>query len=257
MPGPRLIVTRPVEAAERWVGQLVAAGVPAVALPLIGIEPPADPLPLRRLWRDLAGHAFVMFVSGNAVQQFFLQRPFDVTWPADLRAGATGPGTAQALLDAGLAQAQIVLPQVDAGGDWDAEALWQRIGGEPWRGQRVIVVRGERGRDWLAEQWRAAGAEVRFVDAYRRVVPRFDTAQQRLLAEAMVLPASQLWLFSSSEAIQNLRRMAPAGFSWGASRAIATHPRIADAARRAGFGEVRLAAPQLADVLAAWRAWRA
>jgi len=58
-----------------------------------------------------------------------------------------------------------------------------------------------------------------------------------------------VWLFSSSEAIANLQLLAP-GQSWQQARAVATHPRIAQAARAAGFGVVWESRASLDDVLA-------
>ena len=58
-----------------------------------------------------------------------------------------------------------------------------------------------------------------------------------------------IWLFSSSEALAHLRGLLPA-VDWHAARAVATHERIAQAAREAGFGRVGLASPRLADLVA-------
>jgi uroporphyrinogen-III synthase len=72
---PRAIVTRPAKEAQLWVADLRALGVDALALPLITIGPVADPAALANAWRTLAQYDAVMFVSGNAVAQFFAQRP--------------------------------------------------------------------------------------------------------------------------------------------------------------------------------------
>ncbi|MFY9511768.1 MAG: uroporphyrinogen-III synthase, partial [Rubrivivax sp.] len=97
----RVIVTRPPAQAAAWVAQLQARAVDALALPLIHIAPVADPAPLRAAWQALPGVALLMFVSANAVAQFFAQRPEGAAWPAGTRAGSTGPGTTAALQDAG------------------------------------------------------------------------------------------------------------------------------------------------------------
>jgi uroporphyrinogen-III synthase len=55
-----------------------------------------------------------------------------------------------------------------------------------------------------------------------------------------------VWLFSSSEALTFLPALP--GVQWSAARAIATHPRIADAARAAGWGTVLQSRPALADI---------
>ena len=103
----RVIVTRPEREAQDWVQALQQAGYAAQALPLIGIGPAPDLDAVHRAWRQLHQYLGVMFVSANAVAGFFAARPADaVALSADAgsatRAWATGPGTTQALLRAGV-----------------------------------------------------------------------------------------------------------------------------------------------------------
>ena len=244
----RLIVTRPAAQAEGWITRLRALGVDAVGLPLIGIEPVPDRAPLQTAWAGLAHARLVMFVSANAVSHFFDARPAAAAWPAGTAAGSTGPGTSAALRAAGVPDACIVEP--GPGAAPDSEALWQRIHGWPWAGRRALVVRGEDGRDWLAEQLRQAGAQVDFVAAYRRVPPLLSDEQRALLQAAFSDPGAHCWHFSSSESIANLARVLPAA-DWSRSAALATHARIAESARRHGFGRVTLVAatPEAAAAL--------
>jgi uroporphyrinogen-III synthase len=235
------IVTRPADQASAWVADLRAHGIDAAALPLIAIEPPADAEPVRAAWRSLDRRALVLFVSANAVQHFFALRPAGAAWPATTRAAAPGPGTAAALRSQGL---QPVEPAADAPA-FDSEALWQQLRRQPWAGCSVLVVRGENGRDWLADQLRSAGATVDFLAAYARRPPRPEAGELALLAAARAEPARHLWLFSSSEAVRHLVALGPivAG-----ARALATHPRIAAAARVAGLAEVIECRPELQAV---------
>jgi uroporphyrinogen-III synthase len=210
---------------------------------------------VRAAWQRLPGLDLVMFVSANAVAQFFALGPEHGPWPVGVRAAATGPGTAAALRLAGVPEEALVEPAADAP-SFDSEALWARLSAEPWAGRQVLVVRGEDGRDWLAETLRGQGAEVGFVAAYRRQAPKPDAAGAALLAQAQAAPAAHLWLFSSSEALGHLRTLAPAA-DWAHSRAVASHPRIAQTAREAGFGQVVLAPPTPAGVAAAAAAFPA
>jgi uroporphyrinogen-III synthase len=244
----QLIVTRPAAQAADWVQALRALGQDAVALPLLDIAPVADPAPLHAAWRALPDAHFVMFVSANAVAHFFAQAPTGLAWPPDLRAGCTGPGTSAALRAAGVPADGIVEPPPEA--SFDSESLWALLAQEHWAGRHALVVRGEEGRDWLADTLRARGATVDFVAAYRRCAPVPDAAAQALLSRALALPAAYLWLFSSSEGVAHLRTLAP-GADWSRSGALASHPRIAQTARELGFGRVGLTAPSPAAVAAA------
>ncbi|HZN86996.1 MAG TPA: uroporphyrinogen-III synthase [Burkholderiales bacterium] len=247
----RVLVTRPAGQADTWVRALAARGVDAVALPLIDIAAPHDPAPVQAAWRALGDSRLAVFVSPNAARAFFQARPQGAAWPASTRAASVGPGTTQALRALGVPPSSIVEPHEDSA-QFDSEALWQRLERDDWRGAHVLVVRGDGGRDWLADTLRGAGAEVAFVAAYRRAAPRFDGECGARLAYALAHPESHVWLFSSSEAIDHLMH-APqpaAGADWSRARAIATHPRIASRARERGFGAVLECRPTVDAVVA-------
>jgi uroporphyrinogen-III synthase len=248
----RVIVTRPQAQADALVAELRAAAVDAVALPLIDIAPLADERPLREAWRRLDTFSLLMFVSANAVQHFMRLRPLSAAWPAQLLAASTGPGTSAALRDAGVPPEQLVEPDGEV---FDSEALWQQLLPRDWRGRHVLVVRGEGGRDWLAEQLRERGATVDFIAAYRRCPPQLDAAARRLLDAALAQPRLHLWVISSSEAAAHLGRLAPQA-DWRAADAVAPHPRIVQALQQLGFGRVRLVPADAAALAAVAREGR-
>jgi uroporphyrinogen-III synthase len=244
----RLIVTRPAAQAVEWVGELCHHGVDAIALPLIGIFPPRESAPVSAAWASLAAQRLVMFVSPNAAEQFFALRPTGAAWPADTLAGSPGPGTSRVLRALGVPEARIVEPKADAA-QFDSESLWERLRERDWAGAAVLIVRGESGRDWLAERLREAGARVDFVTAYERAAPVLLPDQREALRSALAAPAAHTWMFSSSESIDHLQALVPDA-DWRAARALATHPRIAARARDAGFGAVYECRPALGAVLA-------
>jgi uroporphyrinogen-III synthase len=241
----RVVVTRPAAQAATWVQSLAKHGIDAVAVPLIDIAPPDDPAAVDAAWRDLARQRLAVFVSPNAAQAFFERRPADLAWPAATRAAAVGPGTTQALRALGVPA--IVEPVPDSA-QFDSEALWQRLSIEDWTGARVLLVRGNGGREWLADMLRDRGAQVQHVAAYRRIAPRLADDALRALEDAVARPEEHVWLFSSSEAIGHLVALRPG--PWHAARALATHPRIAERARACGFGAVHASRPTLEAVVA-------
>lgn len=248
----RVLVTRPQREALRWVAQFQAHGCAAEALPLIAIVP-EEAAPLVAAWRRLDEYLALMFVSANAAEAFFAARPDGAAWPQGLRAWSTGPGTTRALRVAGVDAARLDAPPDDAP-QFDSEALWDLVGGTALAGARVLIVRGAdasgqiAGRPWLAERLQAAGCQVDAVAAYRRTVPTWD-APQLARARAAAQDDQALWLLSSSEAVRHLAQLLP-GQDWHAARALATHARIAEAARGLGFGRVAVSRPGMDDMLA-------
>ena len=243
-----VVLTRPRQEAERWAQRLRARGQSPLVLPLIEIGPAPDAQALRAAAADLSRYGAVMFVSANAVQGFFAAAPcFEGP-----RAWAPGLATRDALRAAGVPAERIDTPAADAT-QFDSESLWQQVAGQLGAGERVLLVRGgdsegrSQGRDWLAQQLAARGVAVDMLVAYVRQPPAWG--EEECACARRAAADGSVWLFSSSEAASNLSALLP-GQSWNNARAVATHPRIAQAVRALGFGAVRESRPALEDVLA-------
>jgi uroporphyrinogen-III synthase len=263
----RAIVTRPGQEADAWAAQIKRNGIEAVALPMIEIVAVPDCSQLAQAWKDLAKYDALMFVSSNAASHFFAARPTEIVSPwvsasKAPRAWVTGPGSRAALLAQGVPANHIDMPAPTAQ-SLDSEALWLQVEAQIKTGTRILIVRGDKaseaadapapgspsgqGRDWLAVQLQARGAQVDYVVADARRPPQW-TADQRAIA-LQSLQGHDVWVWSSAEALGNLLAAFP-GQSWGGAKAVATHTRIAQAARLAGFGKVALAKPGLAALCA-------
>jgi uroporphyrinogen-III synthase len=243
----RVIVTRPEPECSRWVGAMQAEGISAVALPLIEIAS----IPFAY---DAAQNydAFV-FVSRSAVEGFFKVVKKEALEAK--RCLVSGLGTRAALIQHGLQERLIDAPDSHSN-QFDSEALWGVAGKRDWRGKRVLIVRGannlgeQEGRPWLADQLMAAGAAVDFVATYERRLPVLPDASREILQNPQL---GDVWLFSSSQSIEHLKLLVPCA-NWSKTRAIATHERIFISAMGAGFGDVKITRPVLADVIAALKA---
>lgn len=254
---PVLVVTRPQPDATAWVQQLHSAGVNACALPLLVIGPSHSTAALASVQaalQNLKQYDALMFVSANAVRYFVESlRKHALPLPAHAQYWSPGPGTSQALIAAGIPSPCVIQPAPDAA-QFDSEALWQQALPHLSKIQNVLIVRGGdgshstgQGRQWLTEQLRARQIGVDFAPVYERQAPAITP---RLLSEIEALRAQHaIWLFSSSECVQNLRLSAPA-YTWHEHIALATHPRIAQQAQLAGFGLVRETQPSTQAIAA-------
>lgn len=256
----RVVVTRPQRDATPWVDTLRDHGIDAWALPLIEIRAAADTAPVREVWQRWGYWDAALYVSANAVEYFFALNPSpalsDTAYVATKTiAFAPGPGTGQALLRHGVAPQRIAAPAPDSE-QFDSESLWSRVQHSVGAGFRLLVVRGTTlgsasqdgvGRDWFAARVLERGGTVDHVVVYERGAPNFAAPVLTAMAQAAV--DGTIWLFSSSEAIANLRASLP-GVAWTQARAVCTHPRIAQAARVAGFGVVCESRPAMDSVLA-------
>ena len=263
----RAIVTRPGQEADAWAAQIKRNGIEAVALPMIEIVAVPDRSQLAQAWKDLGAYDALMFVSSNAASHFFAARPTEIASPwvsgnKAPRAWVTGPGSRAALLAQGVPAKHIDMPAPTAQ-SLDSEALWLQVQVQIGAGTRILIVRGDKaseaadapapgsptgqGRDWLAVQLQGRGAQVDYVVAYARRPPQWTADQRALVMQS--LQGQDVWVWSSAEALGNLLSAFP-GQTWAGAKAVATHTRIAQAARLAGFGKVALAKPGLAALCA-------
>lgn len=258
----RLIVTRVQPQAQQWAQALCDQGHEAKALPLIETRGLTNTAAITQAWQSLAKYRALMFVSAHAVAHFYKKNEAlalinRAQIAIKIRYWGTGPGTRAALLAHGLDASLIDTPPMEAG-QFDSETLWQGVWQQVQPGQRVLIVRGDTpdsdepspqgvGRNWLAQRLQAAGAEVDYVVAYQRGAPCWN-AEQLALARCAATDRS-VWVFSSAEALGNLRTLLPVQ-DWGQARAVVTHSRIAEAARQLGFTQVLLASPSVQSVLA-------
>jgi uroporphyrinogen-III synthase len=241
----RIIVTRAQGQAASWIDALQAAGLAAVALPLIDIAGVDARDALTSIARDVTRWHAVMFVSASAVHHFFDETPVNV-WK-DVTCWVTGPGTQKALQARGIAAHNIVAPPQNEG-RFDSEALWEQVQAWPSTsvgfGSEILLVRGRdqsdthsdgSGRDWLSDQVLLEGGKVTRVVVYERRLPVWDASQMRVAQEAV--HTSSVWLINSSQALRNLRALLP---QMDPANVVCwvTHPRIAAHAQSLGFTTV-------------------
>ncbi|RKP44964.1 fused uroporphyrinogen-III synthase HemD/membrane protein HemX [Trinickia fusca] len=265
------VLTRPSGQSDDLAAQLAGEGIDVLEFPLIGIAPVEDDTALCAAFAALSAYALVVFVSPNAIDRAFAQAP--CAWPAAVPIGVVGPGSVAALARHGIAAPdfQVICPaanghaQDDPDVRFDSEALFAalqaQLGEHAFDGKPVLIVRGDGGREWLADRLREAGATVQAVAAYRRIVPapaEQDWARVRtLLAGA---PHAWGWVVTSSEGVRNLHALARAHLTEAdfARLAhvpfVAPHPRIAETARALGFDSITSSGPGDARIAAALRA---
>ena len=231
--GIGVLVTRPEHQSQRLAelirrrggNPLLFPAMEIVALPDEATAPVLERLPLF----DLA-----IFTSPNAARLAVRRIAQAGGLPADLRVAALGPGTAAELKKFGVRE--MITPQAD----FDSEALLEALSGLQFAGKRVVIFRGQGGRELLGESLRRRGAEVEYVECYRRARPRRDLAELMPLWQQGGLGAC---LATSSEIVINLFDMAgEACRPWLCETPMfVSHPRVAATAFALGVRTVFVA----------------
>ena len=194
-----------------------AAGGRAFLFPAIEIERlPERPLP--RLGEfDLA-----VFVSPSAVEC-----AFERIRHAGLPLAAVGSGTRRALQ--ALGAREVLAPENGA----DSEALLALPELHEVAGKWILIVRGEGGRELLADTLAARGAHTEYLECYRRVLPHADAAPLTAAWDRGEIDALTV---SSSASLDNLVTLLGVP-RLAAKPVFVNHARVAERARELGIPE--------------------
>ncbi|MBS0001467.1 MAG: uroporphyrinogen-III synthase [Thioalkalivibrio sp.] len=226
--GRHVVVTRPEAQAGTFCAMLEQAGARVTRFPVIEIRGPGDPSRLRAALQGLAGFDIAVFVSANAVRRVIPEALARGPWPPGLRVAAIGASTARELATQGLP------PDIVPEDRFDSEALLEADALRAVAGVRVVIFRGDGGREHLAQTLRSRGAEVIHVEAYRRTLPEVDP---RPLGNALGAGTVDAITVTSGEGLQNLVTMlgSTAGDALMHTPLVVGAGRVADRARALGF----------------------
>ena len=238
-PGPltgiNILITRPVMPASRTATRVAALGATPFIFPTTIIEPPADAAPLNAALAKISDYYAAIFVSPSAAEMTLAPLgSIAKKLPANLHVFAPGPGTAEELSLRGVSG--VAMPETS----FDSEGLLAlpALQASAIKGKRIVIFRGNDGRELLREALVQRGASVDAITAYHRRAPSTPpTGLLELLRAGKVNAISAM----SSDAITHLVRLVPAAERAALLFALpvyASHERISAAAHDAGFVSV-------------------
>lgn len=241
--GRHIVVTRPAGQSAHLAAALVELGAQPVLFPVLAIEDVPDPTPILDAAIRLDGYDWAVFVSPNAVEKALAVVLAKRTWPTGVRVATVGHSSEQALAQHGLRD--VVAPQER----FDSEAMLALPEFADVAGKRVIIFRGDGGRDLFGDTLKERGAVVDYVTCYRRAKPGLDPAPLLKLWQEGRLDAVTV---TSSEGLRNFYEMVgKLGQSWlKKTPTFVPHARIAEQAQALGFTRVVQTGPADAGLLA-------
>ncbi|MBD1388002.1 uroporphyrinogen-III synthase [Neiella sp. HB171785] len=223
----KVLLTRPEQECQALQQLLAADNIEAMCQPLFAIIPGRQ---LSSLAEQLAVADIVIAVSKHAVSM--ASRQLNQQWPSHIRCFAVGQATQQAWQQAGV---EAIAPQLET-----SEGLLALPQLANVAEQRIVILRGQRGRELLAEQLHQRGADVSYCECYQR--------------EAITLNSSQLvpyWqqqisylIITSGEQLNRLQALCDESqLPWLYSNTLITvSQRLADLARTMGFKQILVSA---------------
>ncbi|MDM8568410.1 uroporphyrinogen-III synthase [Thiotrichales bacterium HSG1] len=218
----KILVTRPIHQSEPLCQLIESNGGEAVRLPVINI------VRVNNNWQDYDFNNFNIgiFISSNAVEHTLLQ----VNLPTRLNLFAVGKATAKTM------QSHELTPLCPPP-PFNSETLLSMPQLQNIANQKIIIFRGEGGRELLADTLRQRGAYVQYISVYRRVPASIPTGDIY----------SDIITVTSSEGLQNLLLMLQ-GSPWVRKNPLVViSERVAVKAKQLGIQAPIFIAPAASD----------
>jgi uroporphyrinogen-III synthase len=234
--GRGILITRPAAQSQALAASVVEHGGRPVVFPVVEIAEIDDSGTLAQTIDALHTYDLAIFVSPTAVAKGWDAIHARRSFPADLRVAAVGQGSARALRRLGVGA--VMAPSAGA----DSESLLALPELQDVSGRRIVVFRGQGGRELMRDSLVSRGATVDYAECYRRVCPHVDAGPLvRALSEGEI----HAIVITSAEALRNLWNMLEAaGRVFLATTPIfVPHPRIAAAARELELPRVTVTGP--------------
>ena len=225
-----VLLTRPEEQSRETAEAISAHGGSVTIFPALVIAP-RDHADIAADAGELTPADITVFISRNAVQH-------GIDW-AEGRIAAIGPTTAAAIEDTGRRV------DIRPAAGFDSEALLAEPAFADVAGLTVRIIRGDAGRETLADTLRARGARVDYLSAYERRLPQPTPQALADLEAAWTGGRIDVVVVMSVQSLGNLQRILPPA----CRERLATTPLVSPAARV--IKEARQAFPGCPAILAA------
>jgi len=173
--GNRVLVTRPVAQAKGLIKAIEAQAGVAIPCPVLAIEVLPETAANKQKIIDLDRYDALIVISRNAAQMGLAR--IENYWPqlpAHLRWFAVGKSTAACLESEGIS------PHVPVAG-FNSEALLELPELQQLSGRRILILKGEGGRELLENSLSERGAAVETLALYQRAAVSYSKPQLQTL----------------------------------------------------------------------------
>ena len=237
--GINVLVTRPAHQSAFLADGIRAVGGNPILLPVLEITDVKDLTPLLNLINRLDEFDWAIFVSPNAVNKAMSLIIQQRSLPPHLKIAAVGKGSAAALKHYGVNK--VLIPNAH----FDSEALLKQEELQNMTGKRVVIFRGNGGRQLLGITLVQRGAILEYAKCYQREKPKVDVTS---LLTAWSRGEIHAVIITSSEGLHNLFDIiGKLGQQLLKSTPVFTvHERIAQTAKNLGLEKI-MTAPSTGD----------
>lgn len=169
--GLSTLITRPTHQSQDLAIQTQSLGGNVIHFPTLEICGPKNTKKVIQGIKKLNQYDLIIFISPNAVFKT-AEYIHDIwpSWPQNLKTIATGPGTALSLK-------QHKLPcDNHPEKDFSGIGLLSLNVLQNIKRKKILIIKGEGGRHYLAKNLKARGAQIENLNVYKRKLPKIDAS---------------------------------------------------------------------------------
>lgn len=197
----RIMITRPAHQAGGLASDIEAAGGTTFLFPTLEINPVVLSAQDKEKIETIKQFDILIFISPNAVEHGLNQILSISELPNKIQLATIGQGSANAL------QSKIgKLPDIFPKENFNSEGLLATEDMQNVAGKRILIIRGNGGREHLKQTLQQRGAIVDYLTVYQRIKPRVDSSQLEQYLQNNQIAAI---VITSAQSLKNLVELTP------------------------------------------------
>ena len=197
----RIMITRPAHQAGKLADEIAAAGGLSFLFPTLEICPTELSTENKQKIQHITQYDIIIFISPNAIEHGLDQIQSLIDLPDALQLATIGQGSAKALKNK-LGKNPDICPKEN----FNSEGLLATAEMQNLKDKRILIVRGNGGREYLKQTLEQRGASVDYLNVYQRIKPIIDSTE---LEQYLQNNEIAVIVITSAESLKNLVELTP------------------------------------------------
>jgi uroporphyrinogen-III synthase len=237
----RIMITRPAHQAGKLAKGIVTAGGATFLFPTLAICPAELTAEDKEKIQQINQFDIIVFISPNAVEHGLNQIQAITDLPHNILLATIGQGSAKAL-NSKLGKQPDISPEKN----FNSEGLLATAAMQNVANKRILIIRGNGGREHLKQTLQQRGAFVDYLNVYKRIKPAIDSSDLEQYLQNNEIAAI---VITSAESLKNLLELTPEKVTSNLLQLplLLINKRLIDVANKAGFKNKLIVATESSD----------
>lgn len=237
----RIMITRPAHQAGKLAGDITTAGGSSFLFPTLEICSTKLSSEDKQKIQHVSQYDIIIFISPNAIEHGLDQIQGLTDLPDTIQLATIGQGSAK-VLKSKLGKQPDICPKEN----FNSEGLLATTEMQNVTGKRILIIRGNGGREYLKQTLEQRGAIVDYLNVYQRIKPSVESSELEQYLQNNEIAAI---VITSAESLKNLVEMTPQKVIVNLLQVplLLINKRLIEFASKAGFENELIVATEASD----------